>query len=112
MPFVKGRAKTGGRRKGSAAIKKLLRAEQVLANKNVHPVLEILKLIGELDPKDQVKTWIELLRFVQPIPRSVPEVESEQDGQQPMLDLASLPTEELERLASVSSIGPAPGQKS
>lgn len=108
MPFVKGRAKTGGRKKGSAVIKKLLRVDQIFANRNIHPVSEILKLIDELEPKDQVKTWLELLRFVQAIPRTLPELEDGGENRQPLLDLAKLPTEELERLASVSFIAPPP----
>jgi hypothetical protein len=41
----------------------LPRPDQVLADKGISPVEEILKLLPELRPTDQVKTWLELLSY-------------------------------------------------
>lgn len=55
-----------GRKKGSKDIKTLLRCEVVLANNNLNPTEEILKLIPKLDPKDQLAAWQFLLKYTQP----------------------------------------------
>lgn len=55
-----------GRPKGSKDLKTLLKCEFVLANKNINPTEEILKLIPQLDPQQQMEAWQFLLKYCQP----------------------------------------------
>jgi hypothetical protein len=55
-----------GRPVGSKDIKTLLKCEFVLAAKGINPTDEILKLIPQLEPKDQLEAWQFLLKYCQP----------------------------------------------
>lgn len=68
MAFVKGmpRPAGAGRKKGSLNKKKVLRVEEVLAEKNVNPVEKILELIPKLSPSEQIKSYFDLLKYLQP----------------------------------------------
>ena len=68
MAFKKGQSKpsTSGRKKGVKNKKTLLKVEEFLAIKNVHPVEELVRLLPKLDPADAAKTLLELLKFIQP----------------------------------------------
>jgi hypothetical protein len=41
----------------------------LLAEKNINPIEEILKLLPTLEPRDQVKTWLDIQSYVQAKPR-------------------------------------------
>lgn len=73
MKFEKGMQKpaNSGRKKGTPNKKKLVRVSDLLADKEINPAGEILKLIntGTLEPKDELKAWSELLSYCQPKPR-------------------------------------------
>lgn len=58
-----------GRPAGAPNKSKLLRVEDLLAEKNQNPIEEILKLLPTLDPRDQVKTWLDIQSYVQPKPK-------------------------------------------
>jgi hypothetical protein len=66
MAFEKGHQKYGGRKKGTPNKKTILRVEEVLAERGVHPVVEILKLLPNMPASDAAKTLIDLLKFCQP----------------------------------------------
>jgi hypothetical protein len=68
MAFVKGmpRPAGAGRKKGSLNKKKVLRVEEVLIKENINPIEEILKLIPKLQPAEQVKSYFDLLKYLQP----------------------------------------------
>jgi hypothetical protein len=60
-----------GRPVGSPNKSKLLRVEDLLAEKDINPIEEILKLIPTLEPRDQVKTWLDIQGYVQAKPRDI-----------------------------------------
>jgi hypothetical protein len=67
VAFQKGqpRPPTAGRKKGTPNKATLLKVEEVLAQKGINPVEEILALIPDLPPVAQAKTWLELLQYTQ-----------------------------------------------
>lgn len=77
MPFKKGQSKhpNSGRKPGVANKKKILKANEVLSNKDINPTEEILKLIPDLNARDQVETWKFLLSFLEAKPKSVEFIE-------------------------------------
>lgn len=68
MAFQKGDPKPpgSGRKKGQPNRITLLRVEDFLNTKGIHPVQKILDLLPTLDPADQVKTWLHLMKYVEP----------------------------------------------
>lgn len=75
-----GHKKFGGRQKGSlnkrTVAKALLQVDEVLIANGVKPIEELLKLIPLLEPRDQVKTYLELQSYIQGKPRMVDVVET------------------------------------
>lgn len=69
--FTKGHQKMGGRKKGTPNKKKVLKVADVLAEKGINPVEKILEQLPYLDPKDQVKAWLELQSYTEAKPREV-----------------------------------------
>jgi hypothetical protein len=58
-----------GRKKGTPNKKKLLRVDELLAEKNINPVEKALELMPELAPHQQIKVWMELASYCFPKPR-------------------------------------------
>jgi len=70
MAFEKGQYRPGpGRPIGSKNKKTLIRAELLLAEKNINPVAEILRLMPELSPDKQADLWLDLLSYCQSKPK-------------------------------------------
>ncbi len=81
--FQKGvpRPPNSGRKKGSKNIKKVLKVADFLAQNDLNPAEEILKLINAKDPKDDEKSllgpsvrltaWLDLLSYCQAKPKAV-----------------------------------------
>ena len=61
--------RNGGRPLGSKTKSKLLRVEDLLSEKGINPVEEMLALIPSLEPRDQIKVWQDLLSYTQAKPR-------------------------------------------
>ena len=55
-----------GRTKGVQNRKKIAKVAELLAEKCLNPTEEILRLMPELAPKDQVIAWLDLLSYCQP----------------------------------------------
>jgi len=60
------RPANAGRKKGSKNKRTLLKAEQLLLEKNIHPIELLIKLLPSLTPSEQARTLLELMKFVQP----------------------------------------------
>lgn len=77
MAFKKGepRPANAGRKKGSLNRKTIARVADVLAEKDINPTEKILELIqkGHLEPRDEVKAWLELLSYTQAKPKPTEE---------------------------------------
>lgn len=90
MGFKKGDPKPpgSGRKKGTPNKKKLLKVVDILAEKDLNPVVEILKLMNSLDskgkpalsPSMKITAWFDLLSYCQAKPK---EVEAEKDPLNP-----------------------------
>lgn len=83
MAFEKGQPRhpNAGRKKGTPNKKKLVKAADVLAEKDINPVQKILEIIEEKDqakalsPYVKAQLWLDLLSYCQAKPK-----ETEPDG--------------------------------
>lgn len=68
MPFKKGQPKPAGsgRKPGVRNHGVVPKIEQVLIDKRINPLLEILSLLPELEDRDQAEIWIKLLPYIYP----------------------------------------------
>lgn len=67
MPFIAGKPKTGGRKKGQLARKISYKSvREYLLDLQLFPLQEILKRIPDLSPEQQIKVWLELLAYSEP----------------------------------------------
>lgn len=73
MPFQPGqpRPEGAGRKKGAKNKKKVMRVEDVLVEKGVNPVEEILKTLPDLKPAERVETLLKLIPYYQPLLKAV-----------------------------------------
>lgn len=80
MPFKAGQAKhpKSGRQPGVVNKKKIIKISELLILKDINPVEEMLKLIPELNARDQMETWKFLLSYLESKPKSVEVVEKEE----------------------------------
>lgn len=69
-----------------------LKVDTVLSAKGVKPIEEILKLLPLLEPRDQVKTYLELQQYIQGKVRVVEVVDGEKN---PESYAAQMPTADL-----------------
>lgn len=71
--FQKGkpRPSNAGRKKGSKNKKKVPRISDFLAQEGINPVDEVLRLLPELEPRDQAKLWMDIVSYCQPKPRAI-----------------------------------------
>lgn len=62
---TKKKQKTGGRTKGTPNKRQGFSVASLLADKNIDPIEEIMKLMlsGELRPNEQLRAWLELLQY-------------------------------------------------
>lgn len=70
----------------------LTRVDQMLADKNLHPIEELLKLLPRLSPKDRAHVWLEVLSYCQAKPKYHDEEKDAVD------ELRQLSTQELLKL--------------
>ena len=63
--------KLGGRKPGSKNKVSIKRVAEILAEQNINPVDEILKLLPQVKPETAIKTWETLLAYTQPKPREL-----------------------------------------
>ena len=97
MRFVAGapRPANAGRKKGSKNKKKIAKVAEVLAEKNLNPAEEILKLIKETDSAGvKIAAWFDLLSYCQAKPKEV----DDDAGEDPSEELEETPTETLLQL--------------
>lgn len=89
MGFQKGvpRHPNAGRKKGSKNIKRVAKVSELLAQRDKNPAEEILKLIetGNLNDKEKVDCWLDLLSYCQPKPKAV-EVEDDDPDELDVFD--------------------------
>lgn len=90
MQFQKGqpRPPNAGRKKGSLNKKRIPKVADFLANKDINPAEEVLKILQAkpedpdyifLNGKDRVAAWIDLLSYCQAKPAEVVEDDNESD---------------------------------
>ena len=65
----------------------LPRIDEVLKAKSLEPLDELLKLLPDLEPRDKMKVWLEIIAYIHP--KAKPVTEEEED------ELDKLPTSEL-----------------
>lgn len=72
--FYKGMPKpaNSGRKKGVPNKTKLIRVADLLAQKAINPVEEIMALMPDMRPEAQAKVWLELLSYCQAKPKEEP----------------------------------------
>lgn len=87
MAFQKGepRHPAAGRKKGSLNKKKVARVSDYLADNNLNPTAEIVKLIPSMSEQEQIATWFELLSYSQAKPK--PETEDSKSPEEGGEDL-------------------------
>lgn len=91
------RPANAGRKPGSRNKKTIVKASVILAEREINPTDEILKLIPQLNPKDQVATWQYLHSYLESKPKQIElnDNESEFDEQ----EAAEIPYDNLIKLA-------------
>jgi hypothetical protein len=93
MAFKKGKPKTGGRKKGSGNIKKLLKAKEYLASNNINPIEEILNILPTIvDPIEKVNVWFELLKYCEPMLKPAEESKENLPNDNPSTPPENTPT--------------------
>lgn len=99
MGWQKGMTKplNSGIKKGQKQVKTLVRnsVKDFLLGINKYPPAEILKLIGQLEPRDQVKTWLELMKYVSPQLSAVQVTTDDLPEEDEAIDVTPLTNEEL-----------------
>lgn len=101
MAFTKGQPKplNSGRKLGVKNKKRIIKAADVLASKDINPVEEMLKLMPELSPRDQIETWKFLLSYIEAKPKDS-SIEDENSNQELNVeDLKEVNPEELLKIA-------------
>lgn len=99
MGFQKGqpRPPNAGRKPGSKNKKKIFNTSEILANKDINPTEEILKLIPEMNVREKVEAWKYLHSFTEAKPR-MPEAQVE-ESESSIDKLEDIDTENLIALA-------------
>ena len=69
--FQPGNKLSPGRKPGSKNKASIKRVSEILAEQNINPVDEILKLLPQVKPETAIKTWETLLAYTQPKPREL-----------------------------------------
>lgn len=79
MPFVKGMKKhpLSGKVKGSTHSITFPKARDEILKSGKNPIAEILNLIPILEPKDQIKSWFEILSWLEAKPKEILETTDE-----------------------------------
>lgn len=97
--FQKGRAKTGGRKKGSVTKKiRVAQVKEILCAAGVHPVAELLRLLPTLSSSQQVKVHLELLAYIEAKPKASEPAPQSSDDEEDLPQIVVSP-EELRALA-------------
>jgi hypothetical protein len=86
-----------GRPPGSKNKSSILKVDEVMSDMKLHPVREALKLLPQLDAKDQVKFWLELHSYVEAKPKDS-ETQAMADNYRQLV--ANLGPERVEALAN------------
>ena len=99
--FTKGISKpaNSGIKKGQKQTRTVVKKQvyELLSTTGKHPVTEIMKLIPNLAPKEQVRVWLELLPYVSPklSAQTVDIVDNRETEGQDVIDVTPLTDEEL-----------------
>lgn len=78
-----------GRKPGSKNKKTVMRTKEVLAELDVNPTTEILKLMEYLEPADQLKAWTTLLGYTEPKPKEEPADDSNDESPDELRDVSN-----------------------
>lgn len=80
--FKKGQPRhpDAGRKAGSPNKKRVAKVSDYLAEKDINPTAEILKLIPHMDYPDAAKAWLDLLSYTQAKPKEETETGNDNDG--------------------------------
>ena len=99
MTFKKGDPKpsNSGRKRGTPNKVRVLRVAEVLAGNKINPVQEIISLLPNLEPRERVKTLLELISYLEVKPSIYEPIEDHEEETQPAeaattADLLSLVT--------------------
>lgn len=105
MTFYKGMPKPpgSGRKPGSKNKKRVAKVADLLAEKDINPVDQILNLIPSLDEEGQVNAWLDLLAYCQ----AKPKVDDSFDDDDDIDEFDDIPTEELLRIIKLPPDGVA-----
>lgn len=73
MGFLKGQTRPvgSGRKKGTPNRKRVPKVQDFLTERDINPAEEIIKLIPNLETKDQVAAWFELLSYIDSKPKAI-----------------------------------------
>lgn len=98
MTFRKGDKKMpgSGRRRGVPNKRKVLCVAEVLERNRKDPIVEVLLLLPQLEPKEQVKVWLDLQQYIEAKPKDA-FVESEDAEENPAAEMSS---DELKKILS------------
>lgn len=97
-PRGQGKTPGSGRKKGSLNKKTLLRVDEVLERHGTHPIDEIIALMPELMPHERVRTWLELMKYLQPVLRPL---EVDPKDYQPEVEPSPAESESTESLLAL-----------
>jgi hypothetical protein len=108
--FPVGHPRYGGRKKGSRTYKRALQTiEKALLEQNRNPIKEVIRLIPELNPNEQVKVWLEILTYIVPKPKAVEVDDTEEEVEvSPAVDITQIDTEELLKVLPVDALTKKP----
>lgn len=81
MAFQKGQGRPpgAGRKPGTPNKKTVLKVEEILSTAGINPIEKVLQLITELEPRDQVKYWLELQSYCEAKPKEAENVDDTPD---------------------------------
>lgn len=105
MPFKPGstKPKGSGAKRGQRYNAAIVRRNVFdwLAEAHKHPVDELMKLMPQLEPKDQAKVWLALLEYISPkLSAQKVEIDDKRETETtPAIDVTPLPADELLKLA-------------
>lgn len=96
MKFEPGRPKTGGRKKGSKNLRNG-KLSELLDEYGVEPLKRLLELMDQLEPRDQVNAYKELLPYLYAKKRPAEESDEKEDVQTVLEDMRTLLEHHKER---------------
>lgn len=96
------KSKSGGKQKGTLNKKTVFSVASLLVDKNIDPIEEIMKLLPDLRPHEQLRAWLELLQYCDAKRKSVEvELQEAESDNEKLFD--AIPRHELIKLAKGAS---------